>query len=304
MYKKGFQEMKTKSAGWRYWLNLFSATAIFLSIALFVPVTFLSYRQAQAYLHPARSIASGDFLRANNIKYQDIELTASDGVTLSAWYTPPQNGTVILQAHGYGAARSEEFHAMFASHGYGVLAWDFRAHGKSGGDFSTLGYYEQLDVEAALDYALAQPGVKHVGAWGGSMGGATIILAAAHRPEIEALVIDSAFPTLEDVYKINIPVPILQPMIRSFAEWETGTSIDKVRPVDEIGKISPRPVFIIDGWEGAAVTMNSPYRLYEAAGDPKILWTEEGVPHLNMYAYYREKYTRRVIDFFDEFLVR
>jgi fermentation-respiration switch protein FrsA (DUF1100 family) len=91
-------------------------------------------------------------------------------------------------------------------------------------------------------------------------------------------------------------------MIRFFAEWETGVSINNVRSVDEIGKISPRPVFIIDGWDGSAVTMNAPYRLYDAAGDPKMLWVEKGVPHLNMYGYYREEYARRVIDFFDGFL--
>jgi pimeloyl-ACP methyl ester carboxylesterase len=90
--------------------------------------------------------------------------------------------------------------------GYGVLAWDFRAHGDSGGDMSTLGYYEQLDAEAALDYALAQEGVEHVGAWGGSMGAATVILTAAKRVEIEAVVADSAYPTLEDVLKVNFPL--------------------------------------------------------------------------------------------------
>ena len=36
-----------------------------------------------------------------------------------------------------------------------------------------------LDVEAALDYTLAQPGVQRVGAWGGSMGGAAVLEAAA-----------------------------------------------------------------------------------------------------------------------------
>ena len=60
-----------------------------------------------------------------------------------------------------------------------MLAWDFRAHGKSGGEFSSLGYYEVRDVKAALDYALAQPDVKHIGAWGGSMGAVTMIRAAA-----------------------------------------------------------------------------------------------------------------------------
>jgi fermentation-respiration switch protein FrsA (DUF1100 family) len=294
--------MKTKNVGWRYWLNLFIAAIIFL-VAISIPLLLLvSCRQAQAYLHPPRYIASRESLKANGIEFQDIELIASDGVKLSAWYIPPKNGAVILNAHGYGATRFEDYSVLFASHGYGVLAWDFRAHGQSGGEFSTLGYYEQLDVEAALDYALAQSDVKHVGAWGGSMGGATIILTAADRPEIEALVIDSAYPTLEDVYKINVPLPVFQQMIGFFAEWETGQSINNVRPVDEIGKISPRPVFIIDGWDGAAVTMNAPYRLYDAAGDPKMLWVEEGVPHLNMYGYYREEYTRRVIGFLEEYL--
>jgi len=266
-------------------------------------VLWVSDRQAQAYLHPFRSLASSDLLRAQDIQYRDIELHTRDGLTLSAWYVPPKNGAVILVAHGYGSARPADMTALFADHGFGVLAWDFRAHGRSGGDFSTLGYYEQFDVEAALDYARAQPDVKHVGAWGGSMGAATVILTAAHRPEIEALVSDSAFPTLVDVFKYNSPVPVFQPLIRFFAELQTGISMNKVRPVDEIGKISPRPVFIIDGWDGSAIAMNAPYRLYAAAHEPKQLWVEDGVPHLNMYPMYKEQYTQKVIGFFEKYLL-
>lgn len=303
--------MNSKNVGWQYWLNLFIAAALALTIAMPGVVVFLGYRQAQAYLHPVRSVASGELLKANNIEYQEIELHTRDGVTLSAWYTPPEpalsgvegNGAVILLAHGYGDKRSEDFYALFASHGYGVLAWDFRAHGQSGGDFSTLGYYEQLDVEAALEYALTRPGVAHVGAWGGSMGGATVVLAAAHRPEIEAVVIDSAFPTLDEVFKLNVPQPVFQPVIRFFAEWETGVSMDKVRPVDEIGKISPRAVFIIQGNADSLAAIDAAKRLYDSAGEPKLLWAEDGVPHLGMYPLEREQYAKRVIEFFNEYLL-
>ena len=52
-------------------------------------------------------------------------------------------------------------------------------------------------------YALKQPDVEHVGAWGGSMGAATVILTAAKHPEIEAVVSDSAFPSLEDVMRLE-----------------------------------------------------------------------------------------------------
>ena len=288
---------------WRHWLNLLIAAMIALSLSFTGLTLWFSYQHAQAYLHPARLYASGELLRQNDIPYQSIELVTEDGLRLAAWYTPPQNGAVILVAHGYGDKRPEEFYALFASHGYGVLVWDFRAHGDSEGDFSSLGYYEVMDVKAALDYALAQPGVKHVGGWGGSMGAVAMIRAAAEYPEMEAVVSDSAFPTLEDVYQLNVPVPVLQPLIRFFAERGTGISLEAVRAVDEIGSISPRPIFIIDGWSGAAVEMNAPYRLYDAAKEPKRIWVGQGVPHLNMYPYNRGQYAKRVIQFFNEYLL-
>lgn len=294
--------MKNKSR-LRYWLNLTTVTVLSLALTFFILVFYASNRWTQSFLHPARYIPAGNWLKQNNIPYQEIELTAADGVKLAAWYTPPKNGAVILVAHGYGSSRLEDIYVMFAQSGYGVLAWDFRAHGASGGEFSTLGYYEQLDVEAALDYALAQPDVEHVGAWGGSMGAATIILTAAKRTEIEAVVSDSAFPTLEDVMRLNMPIEALQPLSVFFGEWSSVSDIDQVRPVDEIGKISPRAVFVIDGWQGAAVIMNSPYRLYDAANEPKQIWVEDGVPHLGTYGNDPLDYKKRMTEFFDKWLL-
>lgn len=295
--------MQQTNRDWRYWgrLLLFTFSALFL--AAIGIVIGISYHQAMGYIHPARHFASGDLLRANDIKFQDVELTTEDGVKLSAWYTLPQNGAVILVAHGYGDKRSEDFYVLFASHGYGVLAWDFRAHGKSGGDFSTLGYYEMLDAKAALDFALAQPGVKHIGAWGGSMGAVTMIRATAKYPQIEALIADSPFASLKDEMDVRVPFPILRSLIPFFAAWKTGVNPDLVRPIDDISKISPRPVFIIQGLSDGMVPLDSGQRLYDAANEPKQLWEEDGVPHLNMYAFYKIRYTNRTIKFFDQYLL-
>src|SRR5215216_1350517 len=232
-------ERSTKSTekGWCYWTRVALATIIALFLAAVGTVIGVSYQHTMGYLHPQRNIATGDLLRANGIEFQDIELITEDGVKLSAWYTPPQNGAVILVAHGYGDKRPEDFYLLFASHGYGVIAWDFRAHGKSEGEFSSLGYYEMLDAKAALDFVLAQPGVKHVGAWGGSMGAVTMIRAAVHYPEIEALVADSPFATLQDEMDLQVPFPIMRSLIRFFAERESGVSLDLVRPVDDIAQI-------------------------------------------------------------------
>lgn len=286
----------------RYWLNLSVMTVLSLALAFLILLVGFSQRWAQNHRHPPRNVPTGEWLRENDIAYEDVKLTTTDGVNLAAWYTPPQNGAVILVAHGYSGNRPEDIYVMLAQNGYGVLAWDARAHGASGGETCSLGFYEQLDAEAALTYALSQPGVGHVGAWGGSMGAATMILAAAEHPEIEAVVSDSAFPTLEDVIRLNTPIRIMQPFVLFFAGQQSGFTLDQVRPVDAIAKISPRPIFIIDGWDGSAVAMNSPYRLFDAAGEPKQLWAEEGVPHLGTYGNDPLEYEKRVIGFFDEYL--
>ena len=152
--------MKLTYPRWQYWARLLFVTLLALLITAAGTVIWVSYDHAMGYLHPTRNTASGALLRASGIEFQKIELLTEDKVKLSAWYTPPKNGAVILIAHGYGDKRPEDFYALFASHGYGVVAWDFRAHGESEGGFCSLGYYEVLDAKAALDFALAQPGVE------------------------------------------------------------------------------------------------------------------------------------------------
>ncbi len=254
-------------------------------------------------LHPPRLIPLGYTLVEHNIKFQSVDLITEDGIRLSAWYTPPKNGVVILLAHGYGDNRPEWMYPLLAKKDYGVLAWDARAHGESDGEISTIGYLEVLDVKAALQYALAQPGVEHVGAWGGSMGGATLIRAAAQFPEIEALVVDSSFTSLSDEFDFLVPYPVINPVAKLLMWVATGISIDSVNPLDDIAKISPRPVYVI---QGKGDTVASPYsaeELFNAAKEPRFLWVEDNVPHLAMVLDNLGRYQRRVVNFFDEYLL-
>src|SRR5215207_8811392 len=261
--------MRSNDSRGHYGARMILAVILSMLVTFTVTVIWVSYRQTSDYLHPARQTASGALLEASGIESQEVVLVTEDNVRISAWYTPPRNGAVILVAHGYGDKRSEDFHALFATHGYGVVAWDFRAHGESGGEFSSLGYYETLDARAALEFALAQPGVEHVGAWGGSMGAVTMIRAAAQYPGIEALVADSPFAALEEEMNLQVPFPLMRSLIRFFAERESGVQVTSVRPLDDIARISPRPVFLIQGLGDGMVPLDSAQRLYDAAGEPR-----------------------------------
>lgn len=261
------------------------------------------YAEVGRILHPPRNIPQGKTLRKYNIPYQSVELVTEDGIRLAAWYTPPKKGAVILVAHGFGDQRPEWVYEMLARKGYGVLAWDARAHGESGGEISTVGYLEILDVKAALDFALSQPEVEHVGGWGGSMGAATLIRAAAEYPEIEALFVDSSFASMEDEFDYLVPYPILNPLAKFLAEIRTGISLDDVSPVNVIARISPRPIYIVHSSADKVAPPDAGQVLYEAAREPKFLWLEEGVPHQQIFLSDPQRYKKRLIGFFDEWLL-
>jgi len=280
-------------------LNLFAKAILTLSV---LTVIFASF-EINHILHPARILPPGNTLRKYKIPYQSVELITDDGVRLSAWYTPPHNGAVILLAHGYGDNRPEWIHALFAKKGFGVMSWDARAHGKSGGQVSTIGYLEVLDAKAALEYVLAQPGVKHVGAWGGSMGAATLIRAAARFPQIEALFADSSFTSLDDEINYLVPYPLINPLTKFIATAETGLNLDEVAPLNDIGKISPRPVYIVQGMADTVAPPDTGEMLYKAAKEPRFLWEKENVPHMQMYLDNPRRYQKRMVAFFDEWLL-
>ncbi len=285
--------------GWR-WIGRVLLRAILISsLVVSLVLALRAYALLQAYLRPARLVARGDLLRTQGFPLEEIWLTTEDGIALRAFSIPARNGAVILVAHGHGATIDESVVAMFARHGYGVLAWEFRAHGRSGGERSTLGYQEVLDVKAALQMAQQQAGAERIGIWGDSMGGATAIEAAAREPAIQAVVADSAFDTLEGAFQRRVPA-LLRPFVWLYAVWETGLRPEAiVRPVESIGRIAPRPVFLIQGLADQVIPPQSAQRLFDAAGEPKFLWQEAGVGHSAMRQVYPEEYERRVIAFFD-----
>jgi len=289
--------MKNKS--WQSVLT-FTIKAIVAGVVL---ITLFGLAQVNNALHPPRIVPPGNTLRESKIEFQHLDLTTEDGIRLSAWYTPPRKGAVILLAHGYGDNRPEWVHVMLAKKGYGVLSWDARAHGESDGEISTVGYLEVLDVKAALDFVLAQPDVSHVGAWGGSMGGATLIRATARFLEIEALFVDSSFASLNDEFDFLVPYPVINPLAKFLAEWQTGFSIKDLDLVKDIARIGPRPVYIVHSLGDTVAPPDAGEKLFNAANEPRFLWVEEDAAHLSIHLVNERRYQRRLIGFFDEWLL-
>lgn len=284
------------------WQRVFGLAGRTIAILAMV-IVLVGVIEVNDVLHPPRIIPPGNTLRKFDIPYETVDLITDDGVRLTAWYTSPRKGAVILLAHGYGDNRPEWVHELLARKGYGVLAWDARAHGESGGKISTIGYLEVLDVKAALDFVQSQPGVEHIGAWGGSMGGATLIRAAADFPEIEALWVDSSFASLDDEFDFLVPYPVINPLVKTLAEFQTGINLNEIDPIVDIARISPRPVYIVHGTGDTVAPPDAGRKLYEAANEPRFLWEAENIQHLMVYLNNPRRYRNRLIGFFNEWLL-
>lgn len=238
---------------------------------------------------------------------RDVEFTTSDGVTLRGWYAPSVHGAAVLLAHGFGGDRRDLLPEAELLHmqGYGVLLFDLRGHGLSDPVMRTVGERERRDIRVAVDWLSAQPDVDpaRIGAIGFSMGAASVIGAAAEDERIRAVVAEASFDTLDAVIRKNSSV--FGPLTLLPSRWaleRAGLRIDAVRPVDDLCRISPRPVLLIYGDQDDVVPDGAADAMFAAACDPAETWLIPGAGHHNYTNTVPDAYAARLVAFFDSAL--
>ncbi len=204
-------------------------------------------------------------------------LTADDGARIAGWYIPAGNSsgptapTVVL-AHAEGANKSEMLEWADPLHGtYNLLIFDFRNHGQSSGEVTTMGVREVGDLRAALDWLEEKKRPTSIAVLGVSMGGAAAINEAAGDPRVAAVIVDSTYATManalqarldRDGYPLSIPGAwsiLLGGLLR------TGEDMSSVDPVQAIGRYGERPVLIIAAGSDDGVGPNDATELVTAA---------------------------------------
>ena len=219
-----------------------------------------------------------------------VTLTTADDVPLAASHLPgPPGGTAVVLAHGFSGHHRKPWQSAVArglSRHAGVVAFDFRGHGASGG-VSTLGDREVLDVDAAVAYARSL-GYSSVVTCGWSMGGSCVVRHAALMRGVDAVVSVSA--TSRWWVKDTPPMRRLHWLVeqrlgrvvsrhvyktRLAASWED----EPESPVEVVGRIAPTPLLIVHGDRDSYFTLEHPRALYAAANEPVELWVVPGFAH-------------------------
>jgi pimeloyl-ACP methyl ester carboxylesterase len=281
----------------RHWRGL---VLLLVGIGLVLPVVIMWWR-----VHPLR-IGLDDDPGRHGLAYQDVSFASPlDGTLLRGWYMPAPrpSGRAVVLVPGIDNNRlvngiSLPLAAALGADGFDVLAFDLRGQGQSDGDTLSFGAREQYDVLGAVAAARAR-GAHHVAVIGFSMGTASAMLAAARTPDIEALVLDSAFADLTDTLAASLgstwhmPGPAVAYALFLYRDL-SGTDPATVRPADAVGALASRPLFFIAGSADHDVNPADGAAMAAAAGAKATYVLVPGAGHVGAYAVDPTAYTDRV----------
>ncbi|MBO0806303.1 MAG: alpha/beta fold hydrolase [Nocardiopsaceae bacterium] len=196
----------------------------------------------------------------------------------------------IVMAHGFTQSWQRPMVWRIAkrfNQAAGVVTFDFRGHGRSGG-LSTLGDKEVNDLDVAVSYA-RQLGYRRVATVGFSMGGSVVLRHGGLVGGVDAVVSVSGpghwfYRGTGAMRKVHLAAE--KRVGRLFARHVLGTRISPVRwdpepmpPAIAAGRISPVPVLIVHGDKDLFFPPDHGRELYDGAREPKELWLLPGFGH-------------------------
>jgi pimeloyl-ACP methyl ester carboxylesterase len=217
-------------------------------------------------------------------------LVTEDGVPIDAIHLPGPGDLAIVLAHGFTLSWqrpdvwriANRFNRMA-----GVVTFDFRGHGRSGG-LSTLGDLEIRDLDVAVAYA-RELGYTQIAAVGFSMGASIVLRHAALIGGLDAVVSVSGpgrwyYRGTRRMRQVHLAVEHRLGRFVTRRWMKTRISPERwklvpVPPAEAAAQVSPVPLLIVHGEQDQYFPPEHARQLYMAAREPKELWLVPGMGH-------------------------
>ncbi|HTX26444.1 MAG TPA: alpha/beta fold hydrolase [Streptosporangiaceae bacterium] len=217
-------------------------------------------------------------------------LVTDDGVPIDAVHLPGQQDLAIIVAHGFTQSWQHP-HVWRVANRFnraaGVITFDFRGHGRSGG-LSTLGDLEIKDLDVVLAYA-RELGYARVGAVGFSMGASIVVRHAGLIGGLDAAVSVSGpgrwyYRGTRRMRQVHRAIEhrlgrfVTRRWLNTRISPE-GWKLVPVPPAEAAAQISPVPLLIVHGEQDQYFPPEHARQLYLAAREPKELWLLPDMGH-------------------------
>ena len=217
-------------------------------------------------------------------------LVTDDGVPIDAIHLPGPKDLAIIVAHGFTLSWQRPSVWRIANRFHltaGVISFDFRGHGRSGG-LSTLGDREIYDLDVAVAWA-RQLGYQRIATVGFSMGASVVLRHAGLIGGVDAAVSVSGpgrwyYRGTERMRRVHLAVEhrlgrLVTRRVLKTRVSPAGWKPVPVPPAEAAASISPTPLLIVHGDQDPYFPPEHARQLYTAAREPKELWLLPGMGH-------------------------
>jgi fermentation-respiration switch protein FrsA (DUF1100 family) len=242
---------------------------------------------------------------------EDVSFQSFDHLKLTGWFLPAKAPTdvTLMILHGLGSNAGDMLLnslALAKAGRWNLFLFNFRGHADSEGHYTSLGPLELKDFESALTFLkkTRPEASRRIAVYGHSLGASVAIVAAAKHTELLAVVAESPFVRTRKTVAYfakkfyGIPEFPFMHLALLITRFRLGLSLWNFSPIDDVGKIAPRPFFMIHAERDQRMPMSDTKALFDAAGEPKEFWLVPGADHGEPWMVAKEEYDRRMVDFF------
>jgi len=204
---------------------------------------------------------------------QVVQVETADGLSLTAWYRPPQNEEALTMLYLHGNAGHIGHRAAkikpYLDQGYGILLLSYRGYGTNHGYPTERNLY--LDGNAALKFLSDKriPLFKTV-IYGESLGSGVAVEIAQNKA-IFGLVLEAPFSSMMAAAAHHFKVFPVRWLVR-----------DKYDSINKINNIKA-PILIIHGVKDRTVPFALGQQLFKAAPSPKEFYDFPEAGHNDLY---------------------
>lgn len=257
-----------------------------------------------------KQIGSGFFDEQEFHKWEKEEffIPSLFGYDIHGFFIPkPRAKGTVLILHGItmNLWSSIKYGLIFRELGFNLCLIDYRNHGLSGGEYTTMGILERYDAKVAIDYIIKKTkGVGIIGVHGESMGAGTAMLLPEIEERIDFIVEDCGYSSIVDELKVRLKEEYHLPSfpLLNIADWymrkQYALSFYSHSPIEVVKTVSI-PMLFIHGGKDTYVPTYMVEQLYKAKKGKKQLKIFTDASHAGSYASNKTEYKATVKDFLE-----
>lgn len=245
----------------------------------------------------------------DNLTKKEFYIEIDNECKIHCIYINNDSDKTAIFSHGYSYTLfgSVKYIDMFLKNRYNIILYDHRYHGKSSGNYSTMGYNEKNDLKKIIDWLYnANPENSIIITHGESMGGSTVLLHGSIDHRVNGIIADCPYDNLWNQFKYRLKIEYKLPsfpflyIADLISKYRIGTKFSKISPINEIKKINC-PVLFIHGSKDNYIPINNSINLYKEKKGDKFLYIGKNADHAESYIKDKKKY-ENYINMFLEFV--